>query len=202
MIPTNGGKYDGEAFKGLDLAGEQLTDTIFMDCQFINCNFADAQLVACRFADCQFTDCNLRLTQLKGTAFSRTTFTRCGLLGIDWTMADWSAWSAKLGGLTFDDCDLKYSVFVGVRLPGMKLIDCNATEANFAETDLTDADLQRTDLTDAVFLRTNLTRANFVGARGYRLSLNDNKTSGATFSLPEAVDLLYHLDIVIKDNAD
>jgi uncharacterized protein YjbI with pentapeptide repeats len=89
--------------------------------------------------------------------------------------------------------------FLGLDLKKMRMRDCTAREANFAEADLSEADFADSDLTGAVFLKTNLTKANFVVAKNYTLSLLDNKTQGARFSLHEANRLLHSLNIVIVE---
>jgi len=123
------------------------------------------------------------------------------LLGIDWTEADWSDWATKISPIEFENCVLEYSIFFGLELKKIKLKDCNAREVNFAETDLSDADFAGTDFAGAIFLKTNLVKANFVGAKNYALNVMDNKTKGARFSLPEAIRLLYYLNIAIVDPA-
>ena len=45
----------------------------------------------------------------------------------------------------------------------------------------------------------NLTNTNFAGAKNYTLNVADNKAKGTKFSLPEAMRLLYHMDIEIVD---
>jgi uncharacterized protein YjbI with pentapeptide repeats len=70
---------------------------------------------------------------------------------------------------------------------------------NFAETDLTEADCTRTDFSEGRFLHTNLTEADFTGAAHYAIDATTNTLSKTKFSLPEAMSLLYSLDIVLGD---
>lgn len=194
--------YSDVTFKNLEQTHDRIEGTRFADCTFNGCNFSETVFQSCRFLDCDFIDCTMKMTTVPGTTLARVGFKRCSLLGVNWTEADWEAWSTKLSRITFADCDLKYSVFFALELKQLKLTNCTAHEANFAEADLTDADFAGTDLQGAIFLRTNLTRANFVGASHYALNLNDNPSKGAKFALPEAVNLLYHMDITIVDPND
>lgn len=191
--------YSGEVFRNLDLTAQNVIATHFSDCHFTRCDFSNAALQQCRFIDCTFEDCALRMTNVEDTTFAGVRFTNCNLLGVDWTAANWSEWATKLSAMVFEGCDLKYGVFLGVELKKTVMKDCNAQEVNFAEADLTEADFSGTDFAGAIFLRTDLSGADFARARNYTLSLKDNKTKGAKFSLPEAARLLFNMGIVIVD---
>ncbi len=191
--------YSGITFKRLGLTHEVVRGAEFSECKFVRCDFSETAFQNCRFIECAFEDCTMKMTKVEGTTFARARFSRCNLLGINWTDANWSEWATKISSIAFDHCDLKYAVFLGLKLKGLTMKDCNAAEANFAEADLTEADFEGTDLAGAIFLSTDLTRANFAGAKHYTLNLNDNRSKGARFSLPEALRLLFSLDIVIVD---
>jgi uncharacterized protein YjbI with pentapeptide repeats len=196
---TSHDTYEETAFKKLTFTGEVVEHAEFHDCTFSRCDFSETAFRRCRFIGCTFDDCAMKMTKFEGSTLARAAFNKCNLLGVDWTEADWSDWAAQSGSLSFTDCNLTYSVFLRLELKGMKLTGCEAREANFAEAILTEADLSGADFTGAVFLNTDLTGANLVGAKGYSISIYDNKTKRARFSLPEAVRLLYHMDIVMVD---
>jgi fluoroquinolone resistance protein len=191
--------YTGDQFKRLDLKNVIIREATFCECRFLRCDFSEALLQSCRFMDCTFEDCTMKMINVEDTAFIRVKFSQCNLLGVDWTQASWSDWAAKTGSLEFEHCNLQYAGFLGLNLRKMKLKNCTAHETMFAESNLSEADFEGTDFTGAVFLRTNLTGANFVGAKNYTLNVNDNKTKGARFSLPEAIRLLYYMDIELVD---
>jgi uncharacterized protein YjbI with pentapeptide repeats len=92
-----------------------------------------------------------------------------------------------------------FSAFIGLKLRKLVLTKCSAKEVEFSEADLTSADLRGTDLTKSRFQQTNLMRANFEGATNYSIDLATNKITKARFSLPEALSLLYGLDIVLVE---
>ena len=73
---------------------------------------------------------------------------------------------------------------------------------DFREADLSETDFDGTDLSESLFLNTNLTEADFVGAMNYDISPEKNKLKGAKFSLPEAMSLLFNLDIILVDEGN
>ena len=94
---------------------------------------------------------------------------------------------------------LNYSVFIGLQLDNLQLEKCIAREVDFSDAGLKKAAFTGTDLQNAIFRNTDLSESNFVGALNYAISPQLNKLKGAKFSLPEAVSLLYGLDIIIED---
>lgn len=188
--------YTGETFKHLDLHSATLEGVDWSECTFIRCELSEAVLRNCRLMDCDFQNCVLRMTEVPGCTFARVRFRECDLPGVNW-----SGWATKTGSLSFDGCNLRYCIFVGVTLTDFTLTDCNAQEVNFAEATLTGAQFNGTDFNGAIFLHTDLTEANFAGATRYTLNLNDNTTTDAVFALPEAIRLLHYLDITLIDPA-
>lgn len=77
--------------------------------------------------------------------------------------------------------------------------NCVAREADFAETNFSEAKLCGTDLTAARFANTNLTKADLRQAKNYSIRPDSNKIKKAKFSLPEAMLLLYGLDIELEE---
>ena len=123
------------------------------------------------------------------------------IIGVDWTMAGWDRNDAFQihQPIRFYDCILNYSVFIGLQLDNLQLEKCIAREVDFSDAGLKKAAFCATDLENAIFRNTDLSESNFVGALNYAISPQLNKLKGAKFSLPEAVSLLYGLDIIIED---
>ena len=99
----------------------------------------------------------------------------------------------------FDHCVLNHSLFFGLDLKDIKMSHCSVINANFEETNLSRADCTKSDFKNAHFNRTNLTETNFIGAVNYAISSAANTLKKTRFSLPEAISLLYNLDIVLED---
>ena len=72
-------------------------------------------------------------------------------------------------------------------------------DVDFRETDLSQADFAGTNLCDSLFLATDLTEADLSQARNYQIDPSQNTVRKAKFSLPEAMSLLYGLDIVLVE---
>ena len=199
--PASNGQYMDETFKKVDMTHDVVRESEFHDCRFERCDFAETQFKLCRFVDCEFEDCTLRMTGFDGTSFTGVMFKGCNLLGVDWTQADWSGLRVRMDTVAFADCNLKYNIFLGLDLKKLQMTDCDAREANFDEADLTEAKFKGTDFAEALFRKTIVTGADFVGARHYGFNLMENPSSGARFAMPEALQLLYYLDVKIIDPA-
>jgi fluoroquinolone resistance protein len=99
----------------------------------------------------------------------------------------------------FINCTLNYSTFTGLKLPKAQFTHCVARDVDFADADLSGANCTETDFSDSRFLHTNLTEADFTGATHYSIAVNLNTVKKAKFSLPEAMSLLYSLDIILVE---
>ncbi|OGR78609.1 MAG: hypothetical protein A2X32_05005 [Elusimicrobia bacterium GWC2_64_44] len=191
-FPGSGESSDAE-FSGLKYSGAA-SGLRFDGCLFRNCDLTGAEFRDCRFTDCAFESCNLSLVRLPRTALSGLRFKSSKLTGVNWAEAAWPR--IKLpGALKFEDCVLSDACFLGLHLREAVFAGCLAKGADFREADLEDADLTRTDFSGALFVGTNLSGADLSGARNYAIRAAENKLKGAKFSLPEAMALLYCMDI-------
>lgn len=187
-------EFSDAEFSGLDLKGRSLASREFNSCLFANCDLTGAGLAGSRFSDCRFKSCNLSLLKPGGASFRGVSFASCKLAGVNWTEA--ASPRIKLPGqLAFEDCVLTDSIFLGLYLRGNSFINCLARGADFREADLSGASLEGTDLSGALFGGTDLSGADLRRARNYAIRPAENKLKGARFSLPEAMALLYGMDI-------
>ena len=83
----------------------------------------------------------------------------------------------------------------------MKFLNCTLIGVDFREADLRQADFSGSELTDSLFLHTDLREANFSKARNYSLAPAENNLKKARFALPEALALLYGLEIVLDEGS-
>lgn len=187
--------YD-QVFEKIDLEpGEVLTGE-FTDCEFVKCAFAAVVLSNCRFFNCTFQECDLSLIQISGSSFPATRFEKSKLIGINWTLGNWS--QVEFNPLVgFFDCVISHSTFIGLELTGLQIKNCMAHEVDFRETNLSKVNFQGTDLGKSLFGNTDLTAADLSQARNYQIDPGLNKLKKAKFSLPEAMALLYSMDIEI-----
>jgi uncharacterized protein YjbI with pentapeptide repeats len=138
----------------------------------------------------------LSLVQVPESTFSATRFENSKVIGVNWTQANWP--TTGLGNpLGFFKSAISHSTFIGLSLRGIQIRDCVAVDVDFRETDLSQADFAGTDLSQSMFGHTNLTGADLSRARNYHIDPGQNVLRQARFSLPEAMSLLYSLDIVL-----
>jgi uncharacterized protein YjbI with pentapeptide repeats len=180
-------KLERQAFAGMHISGKRFEECEFNACTFIGCTFEE-----CRFLDCKFEGCDLsNLVPLK-CELREVSFSGCKTIGIDWTKAQ------VVKELSFSECLLNYSNFKMMKLPGTKMVRCEVRDAAFIETNLSKSDLRNSDFENSMFFKANLTGADFRQATNYFIDINNNKLKGTRFSLPEALSLLSHLDIIVE----
>ena len=94
---------------------------------------------------------------------------------------------------------INHGTFIGLELKAIQIKNCIAHEVDFREADLSKANFEGTDLSGSLFNNTNLTEADLGQARNYQIDPGMNILKQAKFSLPEAMGLLYSMDIVIEE---
>jgi uncharacterized protein YjbI with pentapeptide repeats len=189
--------YVDERFEGASLVGVELVDAEFHACTFARAVLREATLRRCRFSHCTFRACDLSLARVPDSQFALARFEDCKLVGVNWAAADWSA--VRLGPpLRFVRCALSHATFLGLDLRGLVIRECTVTNVDFREADLSGADFSGTDLTESLFQRTDLSGADLRAARNYHIVPGQNVLRGARFSLPEALALLYSMEIVLE----
>lgn len=192
-------EYRGIVFKDLELSQKELSSKEFDNCSFIDCAFNEKAFINCSFYDCKFKNCNMSLIKVKGCSFCGTIiFEDSKLTGIDWTEVSWSRIEIPFP-IQFLNCNISYSTFIGLNLREIRIKECYAREVDFMEANMTQADFTNTDFTGSVFDNTNLTRADFSHAKNYNINVGLNKVKKTKFSLPEAISLLYFLDIELVE---
>ena len=193
-------EYGPQEFTGVVLKNERITLKEFNACTFTKCVFSETAFEKCEFRDCVFKKCSLSLVSLKDSLFFGTRFEDSQLIGINWTETSWAKNKATLiTPVDFFGCTLNYSTFIGLNLKKIKLTKCMAQDVSFEDANLTQANCTATDFTNSRFLHTNLTQADFTGATNYSIAANQNTLKKTKFSLPEAMSLLYSLDIILTE---
>ena len=191
--------YADRTFQDVGQERDGIVSSEFYECTFINCSFVETLFRACRFNNCTFLHCDLSLVRVPGCLFSATRFEDCKVIGVDWTQADWAA--ARIGDpIGFWRCVISHSTLIGLSLRRLQIVDCTAVNVDFREADLSQADFGATDLSESLFSDTNLTEADLSRARNYTIAPGRNVLTEARFSLPEAMALLYGLDIVLVED--
>ncbi len=192
-------EYNGQEWKSLVLRSAQVRGRTFDSCTFVKCSFRETAFVECKFRGCTFRGCDLGMVNLKGSDFNAVRFENCQLIGVNWTETTWEkGWILKPAD--FERCALNHSSFLGLDLKRVSLVRCTAQNVDFAEANLNGCNCTGTDFLESRFLHTDLTEADFSGARNYAISPALNTLKKTKFSLPEAMALLYGLDIVLTES--
>jgi uncharacterized protein YjbI with pentapeptide repeats len=192
-------RYDQEQFQGENLDRQQLSQVLFYECAFSDCSFVETTFAQCRFVGCDFQDCDLSLFNPVGSIFSGVSFSSSKLVGVDWTHAAWSETQIDTP-LHFENCLLNHSTFYGLGLEQAKFSSCAARDVDFRECCLVRADFGGTALEKSLFSHTDLTGADLSRARNYAINPQVNILTGAKFSMPEALSLIYNLDIELVED--
>ena len=191
-------RFNDQEFKDLDLDATEIISSEFIDCEFINCSFVESVIKKCRFVNCDFKQCDLSLCKLNESISINTCFTKSKLIGVNWSQADWP--TLDLGKpINMYKSALNHCTFIGLNLNGIHVLDCQAINVDFREADLSQADFSGSDLSDSLFIHTNLSEVDLSQARNYVIDPGLNQLKKAKFSLPEAMSLLYNMDIILTD---
>tara|TARA_B100001105_G_scaffold248978_1_gene235349 strand:- start:734 stop:1339 length:606 start_codon:yes stop_codon:yes gene_type:complete len=188
--------YENEVLSGIKALCQKVSNATFEQCQFLDCDFSESEFIECRFIDCEFRDSNLNVTKLTGSRFFESQFNGCKVTGINWTSLDWTGITVS-APMAFESCDLSFSVFNSLHLPGLTIKNCKAWNVDFESCDLTHSEFTNTDLQDARFNGTKLDKSDFDGSVNYYIDPMSNSIRHANFSFPEVINLLKAFDIKI-----
>jgi len=193
--------FEEQVFNHAEDSGSFIEQSDFLSCRFQSCDLGETQLKSCTFRDCLFEDCALEMMRVEKCVFKNTQFERSKMLGIDWTLAAWGRREIAqlIKTINFKDCVLNYSSFMGLNLNGIHFLNCSLLEVDFSEASLLKADFSGSDLQRTIFRATDLREADFRKARNYSISPQWNNISQTRFSLPEAMALLYAMDIRLEE---
>ncbi|MFN2216069.1 MAG: pentapeptide repeat-containing protein [Anaerolineales bacterium] len=204
MIEFKENYYEDQKFNNLVIDKKEIQGITFQNCTFNNCSFRETIFRMCKFRECTFKEGDLSLIQVDGSTFSRTRFEDLKLIGVNWVMGSWGKKEIQqsLKSLDFENCVLNYSTFMGLTLQRSLIRKCIAKEVDFSDADLKLADCTYTDFENSRFSNTDLTEADLRGATNYFIVPHLNILKKTKFSLPDALSLLYNLDIIINDPSE
>lgn len=184
--------HQQKKFEQVTYEDQHVIDRNFTDCTFVQSALKGCVFEDCSFDRCTFIDCDLSLVKFKSTSFNGLQVIRSKAIGIRWDTV------RNLRNVHFKDSLISYSSFAGKMLKKAAFIDCIADEVDFTDAVLQEANLSGTDLIHARFFNTDLTGADFSRAKNYHIDIRNNKVKNATFTLPEALQLLSSLEITIE----
>jgi fluoroquinolone resistance protein len=191
-------EYFEQNIKSEDFSRSEVAEKKFYDCLFNRCTFVETVFKNCRFVNCRFDHCQLNMMKVPNSVFQGVVFEDSQLVGINWAEANWQKQGLS-SPIKFIDCALNHSTFIGLHLPEIEIVKCAARNVDFREADLSKAVLTGTDFSDSLFFHTTLVETDFRRAKNYHINPTQNPMEQAKFDLPEAMQLLYALDILLDE---
>lgn len=195
----SGTQYIDQVIVENDLERSQVHSSDFIDCKFSNCSWVESEFRNCRFINCTFHECNLSLLKVPECTFSGVQFISSKIIGVNWAQADWTKPGLK-DPFQFTNCVLNHSTFIGLNLREVQFRECVAKNVDFRETNLSQAIFSGTDLSESLFSNTDISGADLSLACNYSIDPVQNNVKQARFSLPEAMSLLYSMDIILDED--
>lgn len=195
-------EFEGCTFENIIAKEHDLKYKYFTSSIFTNCDFSKCDITGGVFRNCIFTNCNLSLVNFSKADINTTEFSYCKLIGIDWSAIKQRKRYSKRKdkfSILFDQCILNYSIFIGMDLYQSSFSNCILKEVCFEDTDLECSKFTNSDLTDSTFKNSILRKADLSTAKNYNINANLNDIKQAKFSFPEAISLIYSLEIEILE---
>ena len=169
-----------------------LAKGIYENNAFNRCIFTNSDLSNIIFVECEFVECDLSMANVSGTAFQDSSFTNCKLMGLHFEHCN-----DLLFSVNFKDCVLNLSSFYKCSLKRSIFIDCNLQETDFTESDMTGSILQGCDLSGAIFDHTILEKADLRRSFNFSIDPEINRIRRAKFSAEVITGLLDKYDLTI-----
>ena len=184
--------YDEEVFSGIQCVNQDLSNLLFRDCTFVDCDFSESKLSKTQFSDCELKRCNFSNAKLYDTKLSDVDFIECKLAGVDFTHCNQLLFSINMIRSKAVYCNFQGLDMNGCRLTKSELKDCVFEGANLSRADFKDSDLKGAD-----FERATLESADFRGALNYQIDPQTSRVSKARFSYPQVLTLLRGFGVIV-----
>ncbi len=195
MLPIQSNQeYSERSFNSLEILKQTRTSIDFTECTFNKCDFSETKFSGCIFEKCVFKNCNLSNIKLPESKLIDCTFEDSKVIGIDWNNL-----STEMGlKLNCINCDLSYSLFLGINISESKLEKCKIYESDFTDTILKKSSFKGSDFLRTKFLNTDLRKCDFTESKNYFFNPGENKCKGSKFNQPEVLTLLESFGIKIE----
>lgn len=180
-------------FQGPGLPSGGLGKGTYDTCVFRGVDFSEGYLDGCIFLDCEFVECNLSNANIGGAQFTGVCFRQCKMVGVRLERN-----GPLPSDLRFEQCQLDFASFAGLRMKNARFEDCSLREADFTEADLSGSIFSRCDLYRALFVQTVLEGADLTSALRFSLDPEQNRLRNARFSLAGLPGLLGKYGITIE----
>ena len=187
------------SFQAVAFRSTCLRDAVFERCRFYEneqaCEFRYAELREAGFTGCDLTTANFERANLHGVELHR-----CQAQGASFVQADFTLSLSRTRNLVrflAEGCNLAYSDFSQIHLPGGCFSDCRLVHASFNHADLSGAALTDCDLSNLEAQGLTLAGADLRGARFNNLDPRGIDLTGARVTAEQALLLIAAMDIEI-----
>jgi fluoroquinolone resistance protein len=187
-----GSFHESKTFSGLDLRESGLQNVELLDCTVADCQLGEATLERCSFDDVVFKSCDLSVIKLGGSSFQSVRFVECKLTGIDWSRAH-----DLMFDVSFEDCVLDFSSFVGLPLKGLRIDGGKAHNAVFADSNLQKVRFSHVDLAGTMFTGNDLREGDLSTCANVVLEPNTNRFHKTKLPVDAALRHLKQLGILV-----
>ncbi len=192
MSRIDSDEFLNEKFEEWPFGEGKLVEKSFEKCEFKNCNLVNYAFDSCKFDECKFIGCTFSAVVFDNCRLIDTEVKESKMIGIDWTRC------RELVRISFTNSVVDMSNFSLLKLAKSKFKNCSVRDCDFTECDLSGDDLSNSDFNNTRFIKSNLSGVNLTGARNYLINIFGNTVTKAKFSMPEVMDLLKSLDIIIE----
>lgn len=191
-------EYENKIFDQVSMEEVEVKGTVFMDCTFQNCSFTELKLKDCQWKDCTFKGCTLINNQFLDVTMSGCEFQESILIGVNWSEL-MRREQIFLPFTCLKGNKLKYNVFYSLGLKKIDFTGCDLEGSFFDQCNLELSKFNGCNLKETIFTDNNLKASDFRRAQHYHIPLDTNILKGAKFSLPEVLNLLSGLGILVEE---
>ncbi|MCF0050493.1 pentapeptide repeat-containing protein [Dyadobacter sp. LJ53] len=179
-------------FEDVFIAEEDLDHRVWINCEFVRCNFRGSDLSGNNFIECTFTDCDFSETRITDAGFRDAVFSNCKMNDVDFSVCNTFIFS-----FSFNECVLDHANFFNGNLTKTTFKNCSLLHTNFEEADLSEAIFDHCDLDGARFVDSILEKTDFRTAHNFNIDPTLNRLKRSKFSGTNLTGLLrrYKLDI-------
>lgn len=173
---------------------ESFTELEVEGARFSHCRYAGCDLTQSIFRDVAFEDCDFSNAKMDSTGFVRCSFTSCKLTGASFL-------ESSFEDVRLKDCSLSYSALTQSRWKHMALHGCDLTGADMAEMEQRFVRVSECRFADTSFFRTHLAGIDFTTSLLENVTFSDSMTEfyGAKLNVYQAASLARCLGIIVEE---
>jgi uncharacterized protein YjbI with pentapeptide repeats len=190
MYRRDGIYFEDIHFKELEL--DTFESKEFISCIFEGINLNQQSLASSKFIECKFINCNLSNSRIVETGFREVSFGNCKLVGLNWSS------TSSVLDLCFEECQLDFSIFQDLKLPGLVVKNCSCKSVDFSRCEIKNSDFFGSNLLDTFFSHCNFEKSDFREVKNHSIDLKMNNLKGAKFDILGAMAFVEQLGIQIE----